>query len=61
MTFQSSVLKEVGIQVHHSTNNKLFHAFCTHNDGIDDLQKPGAFCISFECCLVYIEEQVEIS
>ena len=50
------ILKEVGIQVYHSSQNKLFRSLCTHKDSVDESQKPGVYRIPCECGLVYIGE-----
>ena len=49
-------MKEVEVQVHHSSQNKLFRSLCTHNDSIDESQRPGVYRIPCECGLVYIGE-----
>ena len=48
------ILKEVGIQVYHSSENKLFRSLCTHNDRVNEFQKPVVNRIPCECGLVYI-------
>ena len=51
------ILKEVGVQVYHSSQNKLFRSLCTHKDSVDESQKPaGVYRIPCECGLVYIGE-----
>ena len=50
------ILKEVGVQVYHSSQNKLFRSLCTHKDRVDESQKPGVYRIPCECGLVYIGE-----
>ena len=50
------ILKQAGIQVYHSSGNKLFHALCTHKDSVNEFQKPGVYRIPCECGLVYIGE-----
>ena len=32
---------EAGIKVYHSSENKLFRALCTHEDNVNESQKPG--------------------
>ena len=49
-------MKEVGVQVYNSSQNKLFRSLCTHNDSVDESQKPGVYRIPCECGLVYIGE-----
>ena len=49
-------MKEVGVQVYHSSQNKLFRSLCTHKDSVDESQKPGVYRIPCECGLVYIGE-----
>ena len=52
------ILKEVyvGVQLYHSSQNKLFRSLCTHKDSVDESQKPGVYRIPCECGLVYIGE-----
>ncbi len=50
------ILKEVGVQVYHSSQNKLFRSLCTHKDSVDESQKPGVYHIPCECGLFYIGE-----
>ena len=50
------ILKEVGVQVYHSSQNKLFRSLCTHKDSVDESQEPGVYRIPSECGLVYIGE-----
>ena len=50
------ILKEAGIQVYHSSEDKLFRSLCTHKDSVNEFQKPGVYCIPCECGLVYIGE-----
>ena len=50
------ILKEAGIQVYHSSEDKLFQSLCTHKDSVNELQKPGVYRIPCECGLVYIDE-----
>ena len=53
------ILKEVGVQVYHSSQNKLFRSLCTHKDSVvcvDESQKPGVYRIPCERGLVYIGE-----
>ena len=45
---------EAGIKVYHSSENKLFRALCTHEDNVNESQKPGVYRIPYECGLVYI-------
>jgi hypothetical protein len=47
---------EAGINVYHSSENKLFRAICTHKDNVNESQKPGVYRIPCECGLVYIGE-----
>ncbi len=51
-------MKEVGsgVQVYHSSQNKLFRSLCTHKDSVDESQNPGVYRIPCECGLVYIGE-----
>ena len=30
------ILKEVGVQVYHSSQNKLFRSLCTHKDSVEE-------------------------
>ena len=48
--------KEAGIQLYHSSENKLFRSLCTHKDSVNEFQKPGVYRIPCECGLVYIGE-----
>ena len=50
------ILKEAGIQLYHSSENKLFRSLCTHKDSVNEFQKPGVYRIPCECGLVYIDE-----
>ena len=50
------ILKEEGVQVYHSSQNKLCRSLCTHKDSVDESQKPGVYLIPGECGLVYIAE-----
>ena len=50
------ILKEAGIQLCHSGENKLFRSLCTHKDNVTEFQKPGVYRIPCECGLVYIGE-----
>ena len=50
------ILKEAGIQLYHSSENKLFRSLCTHKDSVNEFQKPGVYRIPCECGLVYICE-----
>ena len=50
------ILKETGIIVYHSSEDKLFRSLCIHKDSVNEFQKPGAYRIPSECCLVYIGE-----
>ena len=45
------ILKEAGIKVYHSSDDKLFRSLCTH-----EFQKPSVYRIQCECRLVYIGE-----
>ena len=47
------ILNEAGIQVHHSSADKLFQSYCTLKDSINKFQNPGVYCIPCECSLVY--------
>ena len=49
-------MKEVGVQVYHSSQNKLFRSLCTHKDSVDESQKPGVYHIPCECGLVNMGE-----
>ena len=40
---------EAGIQVYHSSEDKLFRSLCTHKDRVNKFQKPGVYCIPCEC------------
>ena len=53
------ILKETGIQLYHSSENKLFRSLCTHK--VNEFQKPGVYRIPCECGLVYIGILAEIS
>ena len=48
--------EEAGIQLYHSSENKLFRSLCTHKDSVNEFQKPGVYRIPCECGLVYIGE-----
>ena len=50
------ILKEVGIQVYHSSDEKLFRSLCKHKDRVNEFQKPDVYRIPCECGLVYIGE-----
>ena len=50
------ILREAGIQVYHSSKNKLFRSLCTHKDSVNEFQKPSVYRIPCECGLVYIGE-----
>ena len=50
------ILKEAGIQVYHSSEDKLFRFLCTHKDSVNEFQKPGVYHIPRECGLVSISE-----
>ena len=50
------ILNEAGIQLYHSSGNKLFRSLCTHKDNVNEFQKPGVYRIPCECGLVYIGE-----
>ena len=50
------ILKEAGIQLYHSSENKSFRSLCTHRDSVNEFQKPGVYRILCECGLVYIGE-----
>ena len=50
------ILKEVGIQLYHSSENKLFRSLCTHKDKVNEFQKSSVYRIPCECGLVYIGE-----
>ena len=50
------ILKEAGIQLYHSSENKLFRSLCTHKDSVNEFQKLGVYRIPCECGLVYIGE-----
>ena len=50
------ILKEAGIQLYHSSENKLFRSLCAHRDSVNEFQKPGVYRIPCECGLVYIGE-----
>ena len=47
---------EVGIQVYHSSEGKLFRSLCTHKDRVNEFQKPGVYRIPWEYGLVSISE-----
>ncbi len=49
-------MKEVGVQVYHSSQNKLFRSLWTHKDSVDESQKLGVYRIPCECGFVYIGE-----
>ena len=49
-------MEEVGIQVYHSSEDKLLRSLCTEKDRVNEFQKPGVYHISCECGLVYIGE-----
>ena len=46
------ILKEAGIQLYHSSENKLCRSLCTHKDTVNEFQKPGVYRIPRECGLV---------
>ena len=50
------ILKEAGIQLYHSSENKLFRSLCTRKHSVNEFQKPGVYRIPCECGLVYIGE-----
>ena len=50
------ILKEAGIQLYHSSENKLFRSLCTHKDSVNEFQKPGVYRSPCECGLAYIGE-----
>ena len=50
------ILKEDGIQLYYSSENKLFRSLCTHKDSVNEFQKLGVYRIPCECGLVYIGE-----
>ena len=50
------ILKKAGIQLYHSSENKLFRSLCTHKDSANEFQKTGVYRIPCECGLVYIGE-----
>ena len=50
------ILKEVGIQVYHSSLDKLFRSLFSHKDRLNEFQKPGVYHIPYECGLVYTGE-----
>ena len=50
------ILKEVCVQVYHSSQNKLFRSLCTHKDSVNESQKPGMYSIPCEYGLLYIGE-----
>ena len=50
------ILKEAGIQVYYSSEDKLFRFLCTHKDSVNEFQKPVVYLISCVCDLVYIGE-----
>ena len=58
--YQSSVvyhtLEQVGVQVYHSSQNKLFRSLCTNKDSVNESQKPDVYRIPCECGLLYIGE-----
>ena len=37
------ILKEAGIQLYHSSENKLFRSLCTHKNSVNEYQKPGVY------------------
>ena len=47
------ILKEVSIQVHHSSEDKLFQSLCTHKDSVNEFQKPGVYRIPCEWLGIY--------
>ena len=49
-------MKEDGIQVYHSSEDKFFRSLCTREDRITEFQKSGVYRIPCECGLVYIGE-----
>ena len=46
------ILKEAGIQLYHSSENKLFRSLCTHKDSVNEFQKP-AVCTAFHVNVVW--------
>ena len=42
------ILKEAGIQLYHSSENKLFRSLCTHKDSANEFQKPDVYRIPRE-------------
>ena len=49
-------MKEIGIHVHHSSDDKLFRSLCIYKDRVNEFQKAGVYRIPCECGLVYIGE-----
>ena len=45
------ILKEAGIQLYHSSENKLFRSLCTHKDSVNEFQKP--VCTAFHVNVVW--------
>ena len=56
-------LKEAGIQLYHSSENKLFRSPCTHKDNVNEFLKPGVYRIPCECAVVWyiLVKMAEIS
>ena len=54
------ILKEVGIQLYHSSENKLFRSLCTHKDSVNEFQKPGVYRIPCECVWYILVKLAEI-
>ena len=48
------ILKEAGIQLYHSSENKLFRSQCTHKDSVNEFQKAGVYRIPCEYVVWYI-------
>ena len=46
------ILKKAGIQLYHSSENKLFRSPCTHKDNVNEFLKPGVYRIPCECAVV---------
>ena len=55
------ILKEAGIQLYHSSENKLFRSLCTHKDSVNEFQKPGVYRIPCECGWYILVKLSEIS
>ena len=54
------ILKEAGIQLYHSSENKLFRSLCTHKNSVNEYQKPGVYRIPCECGFVYIGQNLSL-